>query len=271
MDWLNLHIPLLRSPQFIGSDPVDRSTWIMLLTYCAQQENGGRIEDCAGWKDRKWQQLAAVTFAEVRRETELWKWDGTALVVEHYPVNKEAEVKAKREIARTNGRTGGRPISVPKRNPQETNVGSEKKPTLVNSPKAEGEGEGERKGNGKEGEYPPSPQGGDGNFQTTVCDLVSIVQAYPRREGDKEALEAVRASVRKGESPETILAGTRSIAAVIPQLPSGHLNAFVVSAARFFRDERWRDDPATWRRHGGKNGVAVGKLDLGGRKAVPLG
>lgn len=101
-------------------------------------------------------------------------------------------------------------------------------------------------------------------------DLLGIVHSYPRRENDAQALEAVRASLRKGATPEEILAGTKAVAAVIPSLPSGHLNAFVVSAGRFFRDERWRDDPQTWKRHGGKNGVAVGKLDLGGRKAVPI-
>lgn len=107
--------------------------------------------------------------------------------------------------------------------------------------------------------------------QGGTIDLLSIVQAYPRREGDKEALEAVRASIRKGAEPQAMLAGTRAIAAVIPLLPSGHLNAFVVSAARFFRDERWRDDPQTWRRVGtAKNGAQAGKLDLGGRRAEPI-
>jgi hypothetical protein len=101
-------------------------------------------------------------------------------------------------------------------------------------------------------------------------DLLSIVHAYPRREGDKEALEALRSSIRKGADPAAIMAGTRAIAAIIPHLPSGHLNSFVISAERFFRAERWRDDPQTWRRQGGKNGHMPGKLNLGGRKSVPL-
>jgi len=121
-------------------------------------------------------------------------------------------------------------------------------------------------------ECTPIPPEGD-FIQTSVSgiDLVTIVSAYPRREGDKEALEAVRSSIRKGAEPKAMLAGTRAIAAVIPLLPSGHLNAFVVSAARFFRDERWRDDPQTWRLVGtAKNGAQAGKLDLGGRRAEPI-
>lgn len=104
-------------------------------------------------------------------------------------------------------------------------------------------------------------------FGEKQADLASIVGAYPRREGVQEALGHVSASVRRGSDPEAILTGTRAIAAVIGQLPSGHLNAFVVSAAKFFQNERWRDDPQTWLRHGAaKNGAAAGTLNLGGRK-----
>jgi hypothetical protein len=120
-------------------------------------------------------------------------------------------------------------------------------------------------------ECSPLPPKGDVHFSDDLkFDPVGIVHAYPRREGDKEALEAVALSIRKGADPAAILAGTRAIAAVIPSLPSGHLNSFVVSAAKFFRAERWRDDPATWRRAGGKNGAMPGTLNLGGRRAVPI-
>ncbi len=98
-------------------------------------------------------------------------------------------------------------------------------------------------------------------------DFQSIVGAYPRRENIQEALRFVSESVTNGADPTTILIGTRAIAAVIQQLPSGHLNAFVPGAAKFFKNERWRDDPQTWLRSGtAKNGAALPPLDLGGRK-----
>lgn len=98
-------------------------------------------------------------------------------------------------------------------------------------------------------------------------DLVGIVHCYPRRQDEAQALEFLTASIRKGADPETVRAGTRAIAAVIMQLPSGPLNSYVPSAATFFKNERWRDDPQTWRRNGAaKNGAQVGKLDLGGRR-----
>lgn len=118
-------------------------------------------------------------------------------------------------------------------------------------------------------DVPPNPQGGDGLFSDGgTLDLVGIVQAYPRREGVAEALGHLAASIRKGADPSAVLGGTRAIASVIAQMPSGALNAYVVSAATFFRNERWRDDPETWKRHGtGKNGAAKAPLNLGGRCA----
>lgn len=254
MDWLNLHTSILDSPEVVGAEPVDRGSWLMLLRYCIGQECGGIITDCASWKDRKWQQLARVTLAEVRRESDLWEWQGDNLVVWGYPAEKETQVRQKRETARTNGRSGGRP----KTNPEETDVGYQEKPTLDISEKAEGERKEKEKekGNGKEL-----------FFDSGLVSPQHIVDAYPRREGVAEALGHVAVSIRKGEDPAAMLTGTRAIAAVIGQLPSGHLNAFVVGAAKFFKNERWRDDPQTWLRHGsGKNGAAASTLDLGGRK-----
>ena len=154
-----------------------------------------------------------------------------------------------------------------KRRAQET----ERKRSARNAPQKRTREEKRREEN-TPSECTPLPPGGDGNhFAGQEVDLLGIVHAYPRREGDMMALTAIKDSVRKGAEPSTILAGTRAIAAVIPTLPSGHLNAFVVSAAKFFQTERWRDDPATWRRSAGRNGVQPGTLDLGGRKEVKLG
>lgn len=97
MDWLNIHASTLDSPQFIGSDPVERSTWLCLLRFCIGQENGGVIEDCADWQDRRWQQLARVTKREIARKCELWSFDGEKLIVWAYPVSKQEEVQAKRK------------------------------------------------------------------------------------------------------------------------------------------------------------------------------
>jgi hypothetical protein len=98
-------------------------------------------------------------------------------------------------------------------------------------------------------------------------DLLAIVAAYPRRENERQCLEHLAASLARGADPDAVLMGTRAIAAVIQQRPSGHLNGYTVSASNFFKDERWRDDPATWNRNtGSKSGAVRGELNLGGRR-----
>jgi hypothetical protein len=151
MDWLNLHISVLDSPQVLRCDPVRRATWLFLLRYCISQENGGLIEDCAAWGDTSWQQIVRVKLREVRAESPLWTWEGNNLRVTFYPSEKETEVQAKRtggtyggkaateakaQAARDNGRKGGRPktqaetqadeTQEPKLNPTEGN-GKERK------------------------------------------------------------------------------------------------------------------------------------------------
>ena len=115
---------------------------------------------------------------------------------------------------------------------------------------------------------PLSPSGTGEEFSSNgKIDLWGIVQAYPRRQDDVDALKAVKESIRNGASAEMILAGTRAIAAIIPQLPSGAHNIYVVSAGTFFKKEKWRDDPQTWLRNSGaKNGAIAKPLNLGGRR-----
>lgn len=104
MNWLNLNVQTLDSEHFLGSDPVDRATWLCLLRYCIGQENSGVIADCKEWTDRKWQQLVRVTKEEADRRCELWKWEGGTLTVWGYPVDKEDEVQRKRDAGRLGGK-----------------------------------------------------------------------------------------------------------------------------------------------------------------------
>ena len=58
-----------------------RSAWLNIMLWCAQQENGGRIEQARDWKDRQWQQTCGVTRREVDSAERLLQWDGEALIV----------------------------------------------------------------------------------------------------------------------------------------------------------------------------------------------
>ena len=107
MIYLNLKTATLRSPEYIGSEPTARATWLSILCYCCEQENGGVIPACAGWKDRQWQQTCGVTFSEVREQSLLWEWRGDDLAVAFYPADKQAEIQAKREAGRRGGKRSG--------------------------------------------------------------------------------------------------------------------------------------------------------------------
>jgi len=134
MIYLNLKTSTLRAPEYIGSEPTARATWLNLLCYSCEQENGGVIPGCAAWKDRQWQQTAGVTLAEVREESPLWQWSGDDLAVAFYPADKEQEVRQRREagrrggMARTQAKTKASRDNGAKHNPSKTQAQPKQEP-----------------------------------------------------------------------------------------------------------------------------------------------
>lgn len=151
MDWLNIHRSTLSAEAFLGCEPVQRATWLCLLAYCADQENGGRIDGAEEWGDRKWQQVVRITKSEVHDTCPLWSWSEGVLTVWAYPVKKEEEVRRNR----SNGGTGGRPPK-PKQNQVVPSGLTETKPSAPISVETEQE----RKGRGKEEEEESSHASG---------------------------------------------------------------------------------------------------------------
>ncbi len=162
MEWINLPCSLLAGPDFLGSEPVDRATWLCLLRFCVMQENGGLILDCGDWGDRKWQQLCGVTATEVHQAADLWAWEQGSVRVAYYPADKEAEVKAKRQA----GRSGGLARTQAKTEAARVN-GAKHQPKQIpsNNPT---EGEGEEKGKVVEGTQPPPPTISQGGIDTAT-------------------------------------------------------------------------------------------------------
>lgn len=104
MDWFNFHIPTDgRSPEFVGSSPAERGTWLSVMLYACQIECSGRIPGAANWKDRQWQQAAGVTLEEVKAADRLLRFDGDDLVVNGYPVAVEKQVRKNRKSAKAGG------------------------------------------------------------------------------------------------------------------------------------------------------------------------
>jgi hypothetical protein len=147
MQWLNLKTSTLHAPEYIGSEPRARAAWLNVMLWCAQQENGGRIEQARDWKDRQWQQTCGVTRREVDCAERLLQWDGEALKVWNYPADKEHIVREKRDI----GRAGGIKSGVARSTKSEPKGEAETKQTLQpnGQPNASTEGKG-KEGKGKE-------------------------------------------------------------------------------------------------------------------------
>jgi hypothetical protein len=143
MNWLNLETKILHAPEYIGSDPKARAAWLNVIIWCAQQENSGRITGAAAWKDRQWQQTCGVTLREIQSAKLLLTWDGVDLVVWKYPLDKEAEVKARREA----GREGGIKSGALRSKQTGSSASSSASTTPSSSARTEGEGEGERNEN----------------------------------------------------------------------------------------------------------------------------
>jgi len=135
MQYFNLHVPMLRMPEFVGETPANRGVWISLMGYCCDLENSGRIAGSLRWKSRMWEQSCGVTLEELGQDSALWEWDGDDLLVWGFPHRIQASLQAQRD----GGKKGGRPRKNPPENPVENPV--------ENPP----ENRKEREGKGKEG------------------------------------------------------------------------------------------------------------------------
>lgn len=109
MQYLNLETRILHASEYIGADPTERATWLNLMLWCAEQENGGIIRGAVKWSDRRWQQTCGVTAAEVKSAGALLVFIGDDVQLAFYPLAQQEILLAKRMIARQNGLSGGRP------------------------------------------------------------------------------------------------------------------------------------------------------------------
>lgn len=100
MNYLNIHIPIMGEEEFSGATHEQVGIWLRLATYCAHQENGGKILRCEKWSERQWMTTCGVEKDAIMRDSPLWKWDIGAVIVRHYPLAQEREVARKREAGR---------------------------------------------------------------------------------------------------------------------------------------------------------------------------
>jgi pyruvate/2-oxoglutarate dehydrogenase complex dihydrolipoamide acyltransferase (E2) component len=106
MIWINIKTTTLRESEYISASPTQQATWLKLLAYCSEHENGGIIAGAGDWNERAWLFGCGITLDEVRERCGLWLFDESGnLRVWNYPAEKELEVIAKREAGRRGGFT----------------------------------------------------------------------------------------------------------------------------------------------------------------------
>lgn len=94
MKEVTLQVADLMDPRFLYASDRVRSIWLLLLAYCAQKENGGRIE--------KGVEVLRLYNASPEA-TALYTWDNTTLVVWGYPSKQEEIIQAKRAGGKRSG------------------------------------------------------------------------------------------------------------------------------------------------------------------------
>ena len=147
MQWLNIETKLRTSPEFIGSDPTQRATWLCLMMYCAEHENGGVIKDCLEWGDRRWMQTCGVTKKEIESDCALFCVKKNSLVLWGYPKNKEKEVRERRNAGKRGGINSGQQRRAKR---EQAELQAEVQAPLQHNDEANDERKGkERKGRGK--------------------------------------------------------------------------------------------------------------------------
>jgi hypothetical protein len=150
MDWMNIHIPTaLRSPEYVGSSPTERGTWLSVLAYACEIECGGRLPGAAAWKDRQWQQACGVTLREIKSAYRLLRADGDDLLVNGYPLASEKQVVEGRKNAKAGAMARWGKRDALGHAPRHEGMWSKSVHTAMPSDDAKGEGEGEGEGKGE--------------------------------------------------------------------------------------------------------------------------
>lgn len=151
MNWINLRTETLRSADFANAKPGAIETWLRVLAYSCEQENGGRLAGAVAWTERAWLMACGVTKQEIENAKPLLFDDGVDFFIAEYPTEKEHEIKAKRKAGMEGGKKRARNAKKSEtavvKNQSKNSIASS---TASNFASTEGEGEWERNGNRKE-------------------------------------------------------------------------------------------------------------------------
>jgi len=100
MTHFNLLISLMRVGPLGDAEHEEKGVWLDLVTFCCEQENGGKIHNADKWTAKQWARIG-LTFERLKAGSPLWKLtqNGT-LIVSNYPHQHESRARAQRDAAR---------------------------------------------------------------------------------------------------------------------------------------------------------------------------
>jgi hypothetical protein len=251
MKYLSIEIASLRSPEYLGEEPLQRATWLNLLSYCVAQENRGVIEGCGDWKDRMWQQVCGITAEEAGTKSSLWRWEGANLIVLFYP----HEAHDFPDRARKSGKAGGKakaervpkqpssdPTSTPTSDPTSTPTRVALAPALPNVMKGN-----EMKGNEI---ITPLPPKGDEEEEVVVigrdwaAEFNAFWAEYPEsRKKNRYRVESAWSSQRHHLPPKNELQEALRAFKASPEWKREG-GKFIPAPETWIMERRWQDAPA---------------------------
>lgn len=167
MNYLNLELTMICREPFIDADTAEIGTWLRMMTYACQQENGGVLKGAALWSNEKLLKTCGVSKRDVLRCTRLLHKDNDDLILEAYPTEAAKTLAVKRVAARNASMKRWGHAS-----DDASDDGHEHGTTS----------ESVRKGKEKEGKgSPPNPQGGLSGRFAALLEILKASGKVPER------------------------------------------------------------------------------------------
>jgi hypothetical protein len=106
MRYIKLQRNFTTSPAWSFASCRERGVWVSLVSFCAEKENSGRIDNCSGWKDREWRALTQCNLKDIAAviDAKLAEWQGHDLQLLGYDLEGQEAYQKKRESASHGGR-----------------------------------------------------------------------------------------------------------------------------------------------------------------------
>lgn len=283
MEWFRFEPRTLRAPEFALAPEKSQIAWFRLLTYCAEQENGGIIAGASDWSDSQFITICGVRLAAVKTAGRLLTFREKDLHVWGYPIESATALDGARERAsaaakiRWEVERARKVAATAASNAQasSTHDASAMRPHGSHDASAMQIEQSRAEQKKQREQTPASPPDGGGlsvpaspDEASTPITPTEIYDAYPRKVNRPAALRAIEKAIKAGAPASGLLERTRLYAAAVARWPADFRltregRDLVPHPATWFNAEGYADDEATW-----QPGLRPEKIAVGARRGV---